>query len=308
MILSASRRTDIPSYYSEWFMNRLKAGFADFRNPVNHRQLYRIPLSPDTVDCIVFWTKNPEPMLGRLPELDRMGYPYYFQFTITPYGSDMERSLPEKERILKTFERLSKMIGPRRVLWRYDPILLNENISLEFHKESFTKFCERLSPYTNRVTISFLDLYRKIKSDQVLRPNHEQIAELADFIGRTAADYSLEVFACCEAENLAPYGINPSACIDKTLIEEICGVSMDLKPDHNQRKCCGCCESIDIGAYNTCGNGCVYCYATYSDPLIDFNNRLYDPSASLLCGAQITGEEVILRDVCSNRSGQLSFY
>lgn len=124
MILSASRRTDIPCYYSEWFINRLKAGYVFTRNPMNHAQISRINLSPDIVDCIVFWTKDPANMLDRLHILDEIGYKYYFQFTLTPYGKEIECSLREKSQIIETFIKLSETIGKDKVLWRYDPIIL----------------------------------------------------------------------------------------------------------------------------------------------------------------------------------------
>ncbi|NLY29527.1 MAG: DUF1848 domain-containing protein, partial [Firmicutes bacterium] len=135
MIISVSRRTDIPNYYSEWFLNRTKEGFVLVRNPVNFRQISRIRLAPDVVDGIVFWTKNPAPIISRLPELDE--YMYYFQFTLTPYGKDIEPNIPEKSRVLAVFKRLSEMIGPDRVIWRYDPILINEKYTVAYHLDAF---------------------------------------------------------------------------------------------------------------------------------------------------------------------------
>ena len=136
MILSASRRTDIPNYYSDWFFNRLQEGFLFVRNPYNPHQISRIDLSPETVDCIVFWTKNPEPILGRLEELE--GYPYYFQFTLTGYGKDIEPNVPhKKEKMLSVFRELSGRIGSRRVIWRYDPILFTKKYSTAYHLRAF---------------------------------------------------------------------------------------------------------------------------------------------------------------------------
>ena len=308
MILSVSRRTDIPCYYSSWFLNRLKAGYADYRNPVNHRQLYRVPLTPDIVDCIVFWTKDPAPMLEILPFLDSVGYRYYFQFTVTPYGHEIERNLRDKNAIINTFKALSKQIGAQRVLWRYDPVLIHENFTVNDHKKAFLQLCEHLCGYTRRVTVSFVDLYPKLKSPLVPALNPEQMAELAEFIGYCAKDHDLKAYACCEEGDFSRFGIAPASCIDSRLIEEICGVSMDLKPDYNQRKGCGCCESVDIGAYNTCKNGCAYCYANYSASLVNKNFAAHDLESSLLTGRLEYGEMPVTKQSASNRSGQLSLF
>ncbi len=308
MILSASRRTDLPCYYSDWFLNRLEAGFVDFRNPVNPKQLYRLHLSPDTIDCIVFWTKDPWPLLEKLIHIDRMGYRYYFQFTITPYDRKFERYLRNKEEIIETFQRLSSQIGAERVIWRYDPIILNQWFTSDDHYKGFTYLCEQLHPFTRQVIFSFIDLYKKIKSPFIQEPNIDQAAELALFLSETAKRYDLIPSACCEPELLNRYGIQQASCIDKGVIESVCGISMDLKLDRHQRKGCKCCESIDIGAYNTCQNGCIYCYANYSDGLVADHVSHHDPHSSLLIGSIEKGDHIIFKEAISNRSGQLSFY
>ena len=168
MIISVSRRTDIPSYYSEWFFNRLKDGYAYVRNPMNPHQISEVSLSPDVVDGIVFWTKNPTPMLNRLDELQ--DYTYYFQFTLTPYGVDIEKNIPSKNKIvIPTFQKLSTLIGKDRVIWRYDPILLNDKYTLQYHMKYFRVLCDKLAGYTEKCTISFLDLYKNILSDDDIR-------------------------------------------------------------------------------------------------------------------------------------------
>ena len=154
MILSASRRTDIPCFFGEWFMRRLGAGYALVRNPMNRAQISRVPLTPDVVDCIVFWTKDPERFLPHLDELDRLGYSYYFQFTLTPYGRDVERNLRPKPEIEETFLRLSRRIGAERTVWRCDPILLTDGFGVQRHKEEFLRLCERFEGHTDTVTLS----------------------------------------------------------------------------------------------------------------------------------------------------------
>lgn len=146
MIVSASRRTDIPTFYSEWFYNRIKEGFLYVRNPMNAHQISRIDLSPDVVDCIVFWTKNPIPMLPRLDEL--AAYKYYFQFTLTGYGRDMEANLPDKkEKLIPAFKQLAEKIGKKRIIWRYDPIVFTKKYSPEYHIKAFTQIAEALDAH-----------------------------------------------------------------------------------------------------------------------------------------------------------------
>lgn len=159
MILSVSRRTDIPAFYSSWFFNRIKEGFVYVRNPMNMHRVSKIMLTPQQIDCIVFWSKNPKPMIGRLHELE--AYDYYFQFTINPYDTLLEKYVPKKRKVIDTFRALSDIIGPHRVIWRYDPILFTDSIGLNYHREYFAKLAKLLAGYTNRCAISFIDNYKK---------------------------------------------------------------------------------------------------------------------------------------------------
>lgn len=301
MILSVSRRTDIPCYYSEWFINRIHAGYLLTRNPMNHAQLSRISLSPDIVDCIVFWTKDAANMLPYLDELDRLGYRYYFQFTLTPYGKDIEQNLRAKRDIEDTFIMLSKRIGRERVVWRYDPIILNDNLDIEYHKTEFYRMCEKLSYYTNTVTISFVDMYPKLKTTLIRPIAINEITELSEYIGFTAREFGLRAVACCEKDDLLRYGIERSSCIDRKRIEKVCGYSLDIKADKNQREGCGCVESIDIGAYNTCLNGCVYCYANDGITTTRRRYESHNPKSELMIGMVTDDEKIMERNVKSNR-------
>ena len=160
MIISASRRTDIPNYYSEWFFNRIKEGYVLVRNPMNISQVSKISLSPDVVDGIVFWTKNPLPILDRLEELRE--YTYYFQFTLTPYGKDVEPNVPSKnDLIIPSFRKLSERIGKERVVWRYDPILFNDKYTMDYHVKYFKTLAAKLHAYTEKCIVSILDFYQK---------------------------------------------------------------------------------------------------------------------------------------------------
>lgn len=311
MILSVSRRTDIPNYYSGWFLNRLREGFLYVRNPMNPHQISRIELSPEVVDCIVFWTKNPEPMLERLGELD--SYPYYFQFTLTGYGQDIEPGVPDKrENVIPTFQRLSKTIDPSRVIWRYDPILFTSVYTPEYHLRAFACIAEALKGYTNRCIISFVDRYAKnSKSLKQLGAYDLQQQELEAFASRLsliAAENGMTVASCAEMMNLAHCGIEHSSCIDRKLIEEIIGCPLKAGKDKNQRPECGCAESVEVGTYDTCKNGCQYCYANSSRKQVICISQDYDLGSPLLCGRIAVGDKVTERKVTSLRDNQLNLF
>ena len=305
MILSASRRTDIPCYYGEWFINRLKAGYAVVRNPMNHAQVSKAPLTPDVVDCIVFWTKDAQNFMQYLPILDELGYRYYFQFTLTPYGRDVEKNLRPKSEIVETFINLSKAVGKERVIWRYDPIIVNDTLTIDYHKEQFSSLCGRLSGYTEEVFFSFVDPYKKIKAAAVRPIPDDAILSLGQYIGETAAAHGLTARLCCENVDLSAYGVRHGSCMDKEPIEKICGCKLTVPADKSQRKGCKCVQSIDIGAYNTCPNGCVYCYASYSAASAMVNYRAHNPESEILTGTMPDSEKLPVRNVKPYRQVQL---
>lgn len=315
MILSASRRTDIPNYYSEWFYNRIKEGFLYVRNPMNPHQISKIVLSPDLIDCIVFWTKNPANMIPRLDELQ--DYKYYFQFTLTGYGKDVEPNLPDKRNVLiETFKNLSDKIGSDKVIWRYDPILLNERYIPEYHIKAFEEIAHRLNGYTHNVIISFVDLYSKtkrntkglnIKEINIKETNSNEITadneviELARKIAEIAQKNHLNIETCAEQVDLSKIGIVHGSCINKGLIEQIIGCKLKINKDKNQRKECGCYESIEVGTYNTCRTGCKYCYANFNEEQVSESVKLYDVNSPILCGHIGTEDKITERKVKSSK-------
>jgi len=295
MIVSASRRTDIPACYADWLFHRLDAGFACVRNPMNPRQVSRIPIDPETVEGMVFWTKDPRPMLARLDILEP--YPYYFQFTLNAYGRDVETNLPAKNDVLiPAFQRLSGKIGAHRVIWRYDPILLGGRYTIEHHIRYFEAIAKRLEGYAERCIISFLDLYRNTEKNLSHLPQspitEETMHAMAKPLSEIANAHGLSLSTCAEAIDLAKYGIGHSRCIDGELLSRIAGREISAKKDPNQRKECGCMASIDIGAYDTCTNGCLYCYANHSPGALKRNLALHDPASPLLVG-ELTAEDRI---------------
>lgn len=292
MILSVSRRTDIPRFYSDWLINRIRAGYVLFRNPMNHSQVSRVSLDPAVVDCIVFWTKDASPLPGKLPELDARGFRYCFQYTITPYGRDIEPNLPPKGELVENFRQLSAAVGRERMRWRYDPILLSDKYTPVFHKEAFEELCERLSEYTDTAVISFIDLYAKIQQTGLHAVPPETVEALSAFIGQTAKKYGLRVQTCCEKYDLRAHGIEPGACLEKAFLEKACGYPLELKPDKGQRQGCGCVQSIDIGTYNTCPGGCAYCYATIKLQTAKANYSGHDPQSEFLLGTLRQGDKI----------------
>lgn len=311
MILSVSRRTDIPNYYSEWFLNRIKEGYLYVRNPMNIHQISKIDISPEIVDCIVFWTKNPEPMLDKLEQLN--DYKYYFQFTLTGYGKDMESGLPhKKDKMIPIFKCLSEMIGKEKVIWRYDPIVITEKYSEEYHLKAFQDIASSLNGYCKRVVISFVDLYAKTKKNmkdiQTIDKKQSELITFSKKLAEIAVSNGMEIETCAELIDLSSCGIKHSSCIDKKLIENIIGCPIKVEKDKNQREECGCVESVEIGAYNTCLNGCKYCYANYSEEKVKASRALYDVHSPILCGKITDEDKITERVVKSIREGQISLF
>lgn len=284
VIISASRRTDIPAHYSDWFFNRLREGYVMAANPRNARQVRRVSLKPEDVDGIVFWTKNPQPCLPRLFELS--DYAYYFQVTVTPYGTDVEPGIPLKEDVISAVLRLSDEIGPARVVWRYDPILLSGKYSKGFHYEAFGAMARRLAGRAARCTVSFLDMYKNTARNALamgLLPMTEaDMLEMAEKIAAIAKEYGIPVDACAEETDFSRLGIGRARCVDPSILSA--GRPVEFKRQKGQRPACGCADSVDIGAYNTCPNGCKYCYANFSPEMIRGNLSRFDPASPSLTG------------------------
>lgn len=311
MIISASRRTDIPSYYTDWFFNRLEEGYVCTRNPMNHHQVSRISLSADVVDGIVFWTKNPVPMLDRLHLLQ--AYPFYFQFTLNAYGADMEPGVPGKnDVIVPAFQKLSERIGPEKVIWRYDPIILTPRYTTEYHVHYFEALVKRLSGCTEKCVISFVDLYRHMapvsREMEFLPFGRAQMQELAGRLADIAHKYGLALETCAEAVDLSQFGIHHGHCIDGELFEKITGQPLSLTRDKNQRAECGCMTSIDIGMYDSCANGCRYCYANHSLTSVRKNIRSHDPHSPLLYGTIGPDDIVKDREMKSDKNLQMQLF
>ncbi len=312
MIISATRRCDIPAYYGEWFLNRLKDGHALVQNPYNQNRYSKVSLSKNDVDIIVFWTKNPIPFLGYLPKIDELGYRYYFEFTITPYGKKTEKNLPDKKVLIDIFVKMSEKLGKHRMIWRYDPIIIDEHYDIAYHKEKFAYMAGRLSGSANRCVISFVDGYKNVTARMGKNPSYNislsSVYEISEAFSKIAKENDIEIFTCAEKYDLEKYGIKHGACIDKDIIENILGCKIAGAKDKNQRPECLCVESIDIGTYNCCANGCKYCYALQSEESALKNIKRHNPKSPVLIGEVNPKAIITQRDAKSVLINQMSFF
>jgi len=271
MIISASRRTDIPAFYAEWFMNRIQAGYCAVPNPFNKKQVSYISLKPEDVDVIVFWTRHARPLLPHLAELDRRGYKYYFLYTLMNNPQQIDPKSPSLKTSLDTFREISDRIGKERMIWHYDPIVISTITSPEFHQKTYRHIAEKLKGYTARSVISVVDIYRKVakrlrtlasEGIEIIDCDAETLRYLMKSMSGVAKKNGMEIFSCAEELDLEPCGIQPGKCIDDEYIKKIFGFDVTHKKDPSQRGACGCVASRDIGMYDSCLFECIYCYAT----------------------------------------------
>jgi hypothetical protein len=282
MILSASRRTDIPAFYFPWFLERMRAGFVDVPNPFNARQVRRVSLLPGDVDVVVFWTKDARPMKKHLAAFEACGIPWLILYTLTPYGGDIEPGLFRKEGIPDSFRELAGRIGPERILWRYDPIILTPELTPDRHIAAFEALAGKLEGRVRRCITSFAVPYRQARKNfDALRwyaPDAAVKGGLLGALAGIAASRGMRLQTCADEDSPREEGLSPpqesartgplaGACIDTGLISRILGKPVNPGKDKNQRPACLCAQSVDIGRYGTCGHGCVYCYAGSARPI-----------------------------------------
>jgi hypothetical protein len=267
-IISVSRRTDIPAFYGDWFMRRLKEGFAGMVNPFNG-QKYFVSLKPEDVTCFVFWSKNFGPFLDNLKAIDKMGYKFYFNYTVTALPNVFESNV-DKQSAIETLKQLSKIYSPQHINWRFDPIIISSICDRDFYLRAFEKLASEFAGLVERCYFSFVTNYYKVKRNfEVLEKNkgvtitdcsEDFKIELANELASIAECYGIQMYSCC-GDYLIGNKIQKAHCIDGSIIESLFfpdGLQYKEKPTRDQ---CGCTESTDIGTYDTCPHGCVYCYA-----------------------------------------------
>jgi DNA repair photolyase len=306
VVISASRSTDIPAFYAEWFAKRLKDGFVRWVNPFNRQPQY---VSFANTRVIVFWSKNPNPLLPVLPELDRRGIHYYFQFTLNDYEREnLEPHVPPLAQRLDTFRHLAELVGKKRVIWRFDPLILTDTLTVEVLVSRIATLATQIRNCTERLVVSFADIgvYTKVQRNLARENVHyreftpDTMREVARHLQRIARETGLTIATCAEGIGLAEFGIEHNRCIDDRLMIELfpkdqklmefLGYEPDLfaapsRPylkDKGQRKECGCIVSKDIGMYDTCPHLCAYCYANSSCKAVEANRRRHRTEADSL--------------------------
>lgn len=292
MIINTGCRTDIPAFYSKWLINRIEEGYVLVRNPYNSSQVTRYNLNPDVVDCIEFCTKNPKPMLKYLDKIDK--YRQYWFVTITPYGKNIEPNVPRKEEVIESFKKLSKHVGINSISWRYDPIFIGEGFDVEKHIYEFQKMSSELKGYTNSCTISFLDLYEKVKRNAkgLKPPTREEEIKIAKAFSRIGKENDMVIHGCCENDFLIEYGIDCDGCMSQKILEKSIGSKIKLPSGRTIRKQCNCILGNDIGAYDTCMHLCKYCYANTDAMLVKENVKKHDDNSPFLIGEKRIDDKI----------------
>jgi len=289
-VISASRRTDIPAFYSEWFMNRIRAGHVRWRNSRSGR-VYTVSLQPEDVGAIVFRSKNCLPLLPHLDELDSRGYRTVFHFTITGLPRVFEPGVPDVSQLLVCARALSDRYGPERVMWRCDPVLISDITDAAYYRTRFRELATGMEGVTNRCYFCY-PIYHKsvLRNTSRLRhatgvecydaPRAEQ-SEIAVMLADIAAEHGIQMLSCC-GDYLVGGKIGKAHCIDAELLSRLFPEKIGLLAPHPIREECGCAECTDIGAYDTCLHGCVYCYANTSREAAIRNNKRHDPNWDML--------------------------
>lgn len=290
MILFASGRTDIPAFYSNWFINRVKAGFVDVRNPFNQKLVSRIYFSD--VDLIMFCSKNPLPMINKL---DTLNVPVLFHVTITPYGKDVEPNIPDKRLIIEGVKKLSLVLGIDNVVVRYDPIFLSDKYNVDYHIKAFDKLCKNLNGYVNKIIVSFMDEYKNVRSNKNILKyrafTREDYKKIGEAFSKSAMDNGMSVQTCFEDEDLTQYGFVKGECLSHELAYILTGKKFKSSNVRKEKKC-ECVQMVDIGDYNSCMHMCKYCYANYDEKAVSSNFERHDDNSSLLIGS-IQSDDVI---------------
>lgn len=288
MILNVSGRTDIVAFYTEWFMNRYREGYVDVRNPFSTKKVSRIHFKD--VDAILFCTKNPIPILKYLKDIKR---PILFHVTLTPYKKDIEPNLPPKGKIIEAIKKISKIIGVDNLYIRYDPILINDKYTIDYHIKAFSNMCKLLNGYVKNIIISFIDDYKNVRNNAEILKIKELSSDDYKKIGlnfsKSASLNGMTVQTCCEDENLVQYGFIKKDCVDFNLAYKLTGKTNFKKW---KERPCNCVSMVDIGVYNSCKHFCKYCYANYDESQVINNYKNHNPNSSLLIG-ELTSSDII---------------
>lgn len=283
MILNTGGRTDTVNYFSEWLLNRFAAGYAYSRNPFHPDVVNRIDLNPRTIDVVEFCSKNYRPILSRLHEITER-FNCHFHYTITAYDKDIEPNVPGIDESVETLRDLSAQVGKEKIIWRYDPVLLTGKYTIERHLATFDYMAGRIAPYVSRCLFSFVVWYKKLHLPELQPISGRQKELIAKGLGEMAAKHHLYIQTCGTKESYEQYGIHHSGCMTRAVYEHSLGLHFKKVAERGNRPGCRCMESRGLGDYNTCLNGCRYCYANYDHEKARENYRLHDPESPLMIG------------------------
>ncbi len=289
MIISASYRTDIPAFYKKWFKNRLEAGYCMVANPYSNKP-YRVPLTKSKVQAFVFWTKNIGPFFDNLDILKQKNIPFMVQYSINNYPKWLENRVIPLQRSVNHVKRLVDLYGERLVVWRYDPIVLTSKTPINWHIDNFLLIAKELHGLVDEVVMSFMQFYKKtvrnisqdvgLKEIEFIDPDLKFKQDMIKVLSNVANDFGMNISLCTQP-NLVSSTAKPAACIDLNRLSDIAGYNIKSKLKGN-RSGCYCAESRDIGAYDSCLHGCVYCYAVNSTKFATSKVRKHDPNSEFL--------------------------
>ena len=305
MIIDTGNRTDIPAFYSKWFMNRIREGFVMVRNPYDPDQVTRYRLDPEVVDVLQFCTKNPGPMVEHLDELK--DFRMFWYVTITPYGKSIEPNVPDKRQVIESFKRVSEHVGKHAMSWRYDPIFISDTYSVDYHIDAFERMATELEGYTEQAVISFIDLFEKTKKNfpEAREVAREDRLAIGEAFAETGRRHGMTIRTCLEGTELAQFGIDVSGCMAQHVVEHAIGEKL-IVPKTRHILECNCIMGNDIGAYNSCAHFCKYCYANYDKKAVAENMKRHDPDSPFLIGGPMPFDRVNIADQKSYITRQIS--
>lgn len=285
MIINTGSRTDTVQYYSDWLLKRFKEGFVYSRNPLFPNIVTRYELNPNIVDCVVFCSKNYEPILDRLTEITDK-FNTYFHYTITAYGRDIEPNVPTIDESIETLIKLSKIVGKQRIAWRYDPILLTKKYTKQVHYNTFDYMSKRLSPHIDRCIFSFVDMYKKLETNmpEIIILNNNDKIEIAKNIGSIAKKHNMIIQTCATIEDFKQFGILQTGCMTSEILGNANNITFKKVRHSGNRQGCKCIENRNIGDYDTCPNGCKYCYANKNPQIAQENYKKHNPNDLMILG------------------------
>ena len=290
MILMVSGRCDIVAFYTKWFINRYREGYVDVRNPFNPKLVSRINFND--VDLIMFCTKNPIPIIPYLKEINK---PILFHVTLTSYNKDIEPNVPDKKKVIEAIKEISKIIGIDNIYIRYDPILINNKYTVDYHIKAFDKLCKLLNGYTKHIIISFIDIYKNVVNNSkylnLSDITEEDYKKIGLSFSKIAKENNMTVQTCFEDNTLEEYGFIKEDCLSATLAYKLIGKIFDIQTARKEKKC-HCVKMVDIGVYNSCKHLCKYCYANFDELKIDDNIIKHNPHSSLLIG-ELKNDDII---------------